>query len=172
MLVSWKWDFVKQDAFAGTKAVAKHNVDALLADDPFESYEEMKKDITALSKEEQMEVVYRYYSLSPLCSRFSRIIFSFICFYINSRRIWGFKLKEKLCLLHDHLSWSNSFYWIFNYQSLYFNHFIVKCKLKSVYLIALTYSWKLIHMSHNTSSTHLGKLLLKVTYNLKVKQKL
>jgi hypothetical protein len=40
------------------KTVSKHIVDALLADNPFDSYVDVKKDLSSLSKEEQMEVVY------------------------------------------------------------------------------------------------------------------
>ncbi|XP_020244738.1 something about silencing protein 10 [Asparagus officinalis] len=45
-------------AFAGNKTSLKNNVDASLVDNPFDSYEKVRKDLTCLSKEEQMEVVY------------------------------------------------------------------------------------------------------------------
>lgn len=47
-----------QDAFAGKKTVPEHNVDAVHADNTFDTYEEVKHDLSTLSKEEQMEVVY------------------------------------------------------------------------------------------------------------------
>ena len=69
-----------QDALAGSKPVARQNADVILMDNAFESYEEVKKDRSALSKEEQMEVVYRYDSIvkSSLLQNFSYACFLYL----------------------------------------------------------------------------------------------
>ncbi|XP_010906877.1 protein THALLO [Elaeis guineensis] len=47
-----------QEALDRKKVMSKLDVDGALEDSPFENYEKIKKDFSALSKEEQMDVVY------------------------------------------------------------------------------------------------------------------
>lgn len=62
--LSDKWDIIlKQEALDGKKVMSA------LEDSPFENYEKIKKDLSALSKEEQMDVVYRYASVPRLLSK-------------------------------------------------------------------------------------------------------
>lgn len=53
----------------GQKVMSKLDVDGALEDSPFENYEKIKKDLSALSKEEQMDVVYRYAFVPRLLSK-------------------------------------------------------------------------------------------------------
>ncbi|XP_008790992.1 something about silencing protein 10 [Phoenix dactylifera] len=53
-----KWDKTIQEALDGKKIMGKVDVDGAFEDNPFENYEKIKKDLSALSKEEQMDVVY------------------------------------------------------------------------------------------------------------------
>lgn len=53
-----------QDIFSGKSSAERSDVFGSLEDEAYEGYEKVKKDINALTKEEQMDVVYRYSSYS------------------------------------------------------------------------------------------------------------
>lgn len=73
--LSHKRDILKQEALDGKKIMGKVDVDGAFEDNPFENYEKIKKDLSALSKEEQMDVVYRYAFVPHYCPILSNFIY-------------------------------------------------------------------------------------------------
>lgn len=92
--------FITQDAFGGKKT--EQCVDAVLAESLLESHEKVKKDLSALSKEEQMEVVYRYGS--QLYSIESWNFFFMYFAYVGCQRIRSLKMDETFASYMNHLS--------------------------------------------------------------------
>lgn len=48
----------------GKRSGARLNMDGFLQDNTLENFEEIKKDLNSLSKEEQMDAVYRYVAVT------------------------------------------------------------------------------------------------------------